>query len=98
MLAAGAAPNSVALAIPPTEDGLSSCFGNAEVENLVHTNLTSLGITLYQGYALIHAEGNEDGCIASAVFESDGQTHDIACDVLGCFANPNTDPETNTKS
>jgi hypothetical protein len=83
VISAGAAPTSVALVTPPKANGADTCFGDANIDALVKTQLTQLGVVLY--------DGNTEGCLASAVFESDGKAQEITCDVLGCFADPNTD-------
>jgi len=91
VIAAGASPGSVALVTPPAAEGAANCFSSTDVENLVGGHLEGLGVTLYQGYTLTGVEGNAEGCLASAVFESEGKSQGITCDVLGCFADPNTD-------
>jgi hypothetical protein len=91
VISAGAALTSVALVTPPKANGADTCFGDANIDALVKTQLTQLGVVLYDGFTLTRVEGNTEGCLASAVFESDGKAQEITCDVLGCFADPNTD-------
>eukprot|EP01043_Picozoa_sp_COSAG02_P008175 COSAG02_NODE_257_length_26838_cov_118.324844_7_plen_1221_part_00 len=91
VISAGAAPAAVALVLPQRPDGATSCFGNQELELVVHQHLASQGITIYQGYTLTGVEGNAEGSLVSAVFDADGKATNITCDGLACYAAPNTD-------
>ena len=91
VIAAGAAPSAVALVVPPRAEGAAGCFHGAELEALVHEQLATQGITIYQGYTLTSVEGNAEGSLVSAVFEADGKPQNITCDGLACYAAPNAD-------
>jgi hypothetical protein len=91
VMSAGAAPAAVALVVPPRAAGAMSCFGNQELELVVHQHLASQGITIYEGYTLTAVEGNAEGSLVSAMFDADGKATNITCDGLACYATPNTD-------
>jgi hypothetical protein len=88
VMAAGVPAGSISLVTPSTP----ACFNSSEVEAKVKAYLKGVGVNLYSGYNLARAEGNADGRLVSAMFETEaGKTVGMSCDVLACYSEPNVD-------
>eukprot|EP01051_Picozoa_sp_SAG22_P008134 SAG22_NODE_604_length_8628_cov_4.245984_2_plen_296_part_00 len=94
LLEAGVAPASIAVVTPAT---VGAAIPSGAVAAKVAALLQATGVMCYEGHTLVRAEGNAEGQLVSAIFESaaapGGKPVGMSCDVLACCHAPNVDPD-----